>query len=201
MIKVGNEYIDFINKLFTNNPPDYSTNNEYDVKVFDDCHKMVEAIKKKDKGFNRLRRVISGYSFYWRVKARDKTDTRYNQDYDFEIDRYKFSWNENFNACDFISNLKNIEKIGCIYTVQEHNLNYADVIFVEDISYNQETKQIEYHPDKLIDTYSKSTDISKIIQNISNTYKFLLIRGVYGIYIYAVDKNLRKFISSLVNED
>lgn len=199
-IKGGNEYINFINKLFTNNPTYCSIKEDYDVKVFDDCHEMVEEIKQKDKELDGLCRVISGYSFYWRVKARDKNDTRYNQDFDFEIDGYKYCWNENFNACDFISNPKNLDKVGCIYTVQGHDLNYAGVILGEDVFYNLNTKKIEYRTDKFLDTYSKSNDINKTIQNIINAYKVLLTRGVYGTYIYAVDKNLREFIKSLLKE-
>ena len=72
------------------------------------------------------------------------------------------------------------------------------VIFGEDISYNPVTKKIEYHLDKFIDTNSISKDPNKTIGNIINAYKVLLTRGVYGTYIYAVDKNLRDYIKSLI---
>lgn len=159
---------------------------------------MFEAIKSKNIEYKGLCRMLAGFSFYWRKKARDKKNIKYNQNYDFEIDGHYYCWNEDFNASDFITNDKNIEKIGCIYTSQGHDLNYAGVIFGEDISYNPETKQIMYHPDKFIDTYSKSSDINKTINNIINAYLVLLTRGVYGTYIYAVDKNLREYINSLI---
>lgn len=197
-VKGGNEYIDFVHKLFTNSPKEYHLENGYDLKVFDDCHQMLEAIKQKNKEYNGLCRMLSGLSFYWRKKARDKKSTQYNQDYDFEIDGNHYCWNENFNASDFITNDKNIDKIGCVYTSQGHDLNYAGVIFGEDISYNPETMTIEYHTDNFIDRNSKSSDTDKTIKNIVNAYLVLLTRGIYGTYIYAVDKNLREYIRNLI---
>lgn len=197
-VKGGDEYIDFARSLFSNSPIKYKSQKGYDLKVYDDCYEMFEAIKSKNIEYKGLCRVLAGFSFYWRKKARDKKNIKYNQNYDFEIDGHYYCWNEDFNASDFITNDKNIEKIGCIYTSQGHDLNYAGVIFGEDISYNPETKQIMYHPDKFIDTYSKSSDINKTINNIINAYLVLLTRGVYGTYIYAVDKNLREYINSLI---
>lgn len=197
-VKGGDEYIDFARSLFSNSPVKYKSQKGYDLKVYDDCYEMFEAIKSKNIEYKGLCRMLAGFSFYWRKKARDKKNIKYNQNYDFEIDGHYYCWNEDFNASDFITNDKNIEKIGCIYTSQGHDLNYVGVIFGEDISYNPETKQIMYHPDKFIDTYSKSSDINKTINNIINAYLVLLTRGVYGTYIYAVDKNLREYINSLI---
>ncbi len=198
-VKGGNEYIKFVHRLFTNNPLSYSSLKEYDLQVFDDCNLMHEAIKKKNIEYKGLCRTLSGLSFYWRKKARDKKTTQYKQNYDFEIDGHNYCWNEDFNASNFITNDKNVDKIGCIYTAQGHDLNYAGVIFGKDISYNPITKQIEYHLDEFIDTYSKSKDSNKTVQNIINAYLVLLTRGVYGTYIYAVDKNLRNYIKDLID--
>ena len=199
-VKGGNEYIEFVHRLFTNNPCKYKLTDGYDLKVFDDCYEMLETIKAKNTERKGLCRMLSGISFHWRKKARDKSTTIYNQDYDFEIDGKHYTWNEDFNATSFITDDRNLDKIGCIYTCQGHDLNYAGVIFGKDISYNPNTKQIEYHPDEFIDTYSKSKDINKTIQNIINAYLVLLTRGMYGTYIYAVDKNLREYIKSLIDQ-
>lgn len=199
-VKGGNEYMEFVKRLFDKSPKLYQNRLEYDVKVFDNCHEMVEAIKAKDKEYDGLCRTLSGLSFYWRKKARDKKTTQYKQDYDFEIDGYKYNWNEDFNVGNFVTDKKSVDKIGCIYTSQGHDLNYAGVIFGEDISYNPATKKIEYHLDKFIDTNSISKDPNETIKNIVNAYKVLLTRGVYGTYIYAVDKNLREYIKSLLKD-
>lgn len=197
-VKGGNEYIDFVHSIFTDRPQTYQLKEGYDLRAFDDCKEMFDAIKQKNAECKGLCRVLSGISFDWRKKARDKKSTLYNRDYDFEIDGNKYNWNEDFNASDFIINDKNIDKVGCIYTSQGHDLNYAGVIFGKDISFNPYTYKIEYHPDRFIDTYSKSSNVNKTIQNIINAYLVLLTRGMYGTYIYAYDKNLRDYIKSLI---
>lgn len=198
-VKGGNDYIDFVHSIFTKTPKEYYVQDGYDIKVFDECHEMHKAIKEKNKEFKGLCRMLAGLSFYWRKKARDKKTTQYKQDYDFEIDGFYYCWNEDFNASDFITNDKNIEKIGCIYTSQGHDLNFAGVILGEDISYNPYSKQVEYHPEKFTDIYSKSLNEDKTISNIINAYLVLLTRGVYGTYIYAVDKNLRDHLKGLIS--
>ena len=144
--------------------------------------------------------MLSGISFYWRKKARDKRSTKYKQEYDFEINGHKYCWNNDFNAGDFITNDNNIDKIGCIYTTQGHDLNFAGVIFGKDISYDTKEKRIVYNIDEFIDTNAQSEDPNKTVKNIINAYIILLTRGVYGTYIYAVDKNLREYIKSLIKD-
>lgn len=199
-VKGGNDYIDFIHSIFSNNPKTYIVKQDYDLKVFDDCHEMMKSIKNKNSEYKGLCRMVSGISFNWRKKMRDNKSTHYNKDYDFEIDGYRYCWNNEFNASDFITNDNNLDKIGCIYTCQGHDLNYAGVILGNDISYNPVTKQIEYHPDKFIDKYSKSNDYNKTIRNIINAYLVLLTRGIYGTYIYAVDKNMREYLKELIKK-
>ena len=197
-VKGGNEYIKFINDFFSDNPTEYKKTTGYDVKIYDDCYQMFNDIKVKNKEYKGLCRMLAGISFFWRKKVRDKSTIVYDKDYDFEIDGHHYCWNDEFNATNFITNDIYLDRIGCIYTCQGHDLNYAGVIFGKDISYNPITKRIEYHPDKFSDTNSKSIDVEKTIQNIINAYKVLLTRGVYGTYIYAVDKNLRDYLKSLI---
>ena len=199
-VKGGNEYIKFINDLFSNNPSNYKLTSGYDLKIYDDCFEMFNDIKSKNKKYDGLCRMLSGISFFWRKKVRDKSTIVYEQDYDFEIDGHHYCWNDDFNATNFITNDKYLDRIGCIYTCQGHDLNYAGIIFGNDISFNPTTKKIEYHPDKFSDTNSKSTDVTRTIQNIINAYKVLLTRGVYGTYIYAVDNNLRDYLDILIKK-
>ncbi len=84
--------------------------------------------------------MLAGLSFNSHTKVRDKKSTLFTQNYDFEIDGYEYCWNEDFNVSDFITNDNNIDYVGCIYTTQGHDLNYAGVILGKDISYNPITK-------------------------------------------------------------
>ena len=197
-VKGGNEYMEFVSRLFTSSPINYNKVGEYDVKVYDDCHQMFEEIKKKNKKYSGLCRVLAGLSFDWRKKVRDKSSEVYSRDYDFVIDGYKYCWNQDFNDSNFIINDKYLDSVGCIYTSQGHDLNFAGIILGNDIKYNIKTNRIEFNTKKFIDTNSKSRDDNVTIENIINAYKVLLTRGIYGTYIYACDKNLREYIKQLI---
>lgn len=195
-VKGGNEYIDFIKQIFKDNPKKYTLTDEYDLKVFDDVEEMFDQIKVKNKEYQGLCRVLAGKSFEQKMQARDKS-TRVI-DYDFIIDGHKYRWNESFNDSRFITDDKYLDRVGCIYVCQGYDLNFAGVILGNDIKYNPLTKKIEFDISKFNDTYSKGKTEQETIENIINAYIVLLTRGIYGTYIFAVDKNLRDFIRSLI---
>ena len=59
----GNEYIDYIKAIFSNNPPKKKNDfKQYDLKIFDDVGSMVEDIKEKDSEYG-LCRNIAGYAW------------------------------------------------------------------------------------------------------------------------------------------
>ena len=195
-VKGGNEYISFIKQLFKDNPQEYQLTNEYELKVFDDVEEMFNLIKQKNKDYQGLCRVLAGKSFEQKMQARDKSDKVI--DYDFEIDGHKYRWNESFNDSRFITDDKYLDRVGCIYVCQGYDLNFAGVILGNDIKYNPVTKEIEFDISKFNDTNSKGKTDEDTIKNIINAYIVLLTRGIYGTYIYAVDKNLRDYIKNLI---
>ena len=195
-VKGGNEYIDFVKQIFNDNPKKYTLTDEYDLKVFDDVKEMFDQIKLKNKKYQGLCRVLAGKSFEQKMQARDKS-TRVI-DYDFIIDGHKYRWNESFNDSRFITDDKYLDRVGCIYVCQGYDLNFAGVILGNDVKYNPLTKKIEFDISKFNDTYSKGKTEQETIENIINAYIVLLTRGVYGTYIFAVDKNLRDYIRSLL---
>ena len=195
-VKGGNEYIDFVKQIFNDNPKKYTLTDEYDLKVFDNVEEMFDQIKLKNTEYQGLCRVLAGKSFEQKMQARDKS-TRVI-DYDFIIDGHKFRWNESFNDSRFITDDKYLDRVGCIYVCQGYDLNFAGVILGNDVKYNPLTKKIEFDISKFNDTYSKGKTEQETIENIINAYIVLLTRGIYGTYIFAVDKNLRDYIRSLL---
>ena len=195
-VKGGNEYIDFVKQIFNDNPKKYTLTDEYDLKVFDNVEEMFDQIKLKNTEYQGLCRVLAGKSFEQKMQARDKS-TRVI-DYDFIIDGHKYRWNESFNDSRFITDDKYLDRVGCIYVCQGYDLNFAGVILGNDVKYNPLTKKIEFDISKFNDTYSKGKTEQETIENIINAYIVLLTRGIYGTYIYAVDKNSRDYIRSLL---
>ena len=197
-IKGGNEYIEFINKILNNEKACYSPK-QYDLFVFDNYGEMEAAVKIQNQKSEGLCRVISGISYPYSTKMRDKV-ARKALDVDVDGDKkYPRMWNLGFNDSTFITDESHKDEIGCVYTCQGYDLNYAGVILGPDIFYNTKTKQIDIHIEKCTDKKAKVKDNEEETKkNILHQYLVLLTRGIYGTYIYAVDKNLRDYLNTCI---
>ena len=197
-IQGGNDYIDFINKFLNNEKVIYESD-KYDLFVFDDYGEMEVALKEQNKKNKGLCRIISGISYPYSTKMRDKVAKK-KLDVDVDGDgKYKRMWNLSFNDPTFITDEAHKDEIGCVYTCQGYDLNYAGVILGPDIIYNKETKQIDININKCTDQKAKvNGDLEATKKNIIHQYLVLLTRGIYGTYIYAVDKNLRDYLNKCI---
>lgn len=197
-IQGGNEYIQFINDLLNNKKVIYESN-KYDLFVFDDYGEMEQAIKSQNKKNEGLCRIVAGISYPYSTKMRDKIAKK-KLDVDVNGDgKYLRMWNLGFNDPTFITDEAHKDEIGCVYTCQGYDLNYVGVILGPDIFYNKETKKIDIHIEKCTDKKTKVKDNDEETKlNILHQYLVLLTRGIYGTYIYAVDKDLRDYLTECI---
>lgn len=197
-IQGGNEYIQFINDLLNNKKVTYESN-KYDLFVFDDYGEMEQAIKSQNKKNEGLCRIVAGISYPYSTKMRDKVAKK-KLDVDVNGDgKYLRMWNLGFNDPTFITDEAHKDEIGCVYTCQGYDLNYVGVILGPDIFYNKETKKIDIHIEKCTDKKTKVKDNDEETKlNILHQYLVLLTRGIYGTYIYAVDKDLRDYLTECI---
>lgn len=197
-IQGGNEYIKFINDLLNNKKVTYESD-KYDLFVFDNYEEMERAIQQQNKKNEGLCRIVAGISYPYSTKMRDKV-ARKKLDVDVNGDgKYLRMWNLGFNDPTFITDEEHKDEIGCVYTCQGYDLNYVGVILGPDIFYNTETDQIDIHIEKCTDKKTKVKDNDEETKkNILHQYLVLLTRGIYGTYIYAVDKNLRDYLNKCI---
>ncbi len=197
-IQGGNEYIKFINDLLNNKKVTYESD-KYDLFVFDDYGEMERAIQQQNKKNEGLCRIVAGISYPYSTKMRDKVAKK-KLDVDVDGDgKYLRMWNLGFNDPTFITDEEHKDEIGCVYTCQGYDLNYVGVILGPDIFYNTETNQIDIHIEKCTDKKTKVKDNDEETKkNILHRYLVLLTRGIYGTYIYAVDKNLRDYLNKCI---
>ena len=87
--------------------------------------------------------------------------------------------------------------MGCIHTTQAYDLNYAGVIFGNEISYDKETDEIVIRKENYFDRNGQVgiADIKDLKAFILNIYKTIMLRGIKGTYIYVCDKNLREYFA------
>ena len=146
---------------------------------------MVSAIKHKDKEHG-LCRVVAGYSWKWVSKV-DKSLK------DININGTKLQWNT-VNE-DWVNSKNSIDEVGCIHTIQGYDLNYAGVIFGEEIKYDP-NNGISIDKSKYYDLQGKTAlkTEDSLKEYILNIYTTLMTRGIKGTYVYVCDKGLRDYL-------
>jgi len=191
----GDKYIKFI-ESFLGYPSNHSTfkasKHQYDFKVFDSPKEMHEAIIKKNK--TNTSRMLAGYCYNW-VSKNDQSK------FDISIGDYKAKWNLGGNT-PFALNESEVDRVGCVHTIQGIDLYYAGVIIGKDIYYDINEKCIKFNNKACADTdtshIKKISDPLLAQKLIMNTYRVLLTRGMRGTYVFCEDNALNEYLKTLI---
>lgn len=192
-VKGGNDYVAYINKLLNceiNTATNKFSSKSYDFKLFDSITDLKNELSERDKQHG-LSRLVAGYSWPWISKKN-------NELYDIIIQGVELKWNSVSN--DWVNSENSINEVGCIHTTQGYDLNYAGIIFGNEISYDKNKNEITIIPENYHDKNGKQTitNPNELKKFIINIYKTILLRGIKGTYIYACDKDLREYLSNFV---
>ncbi len=81
------------------------------------------------------------------------------------------------------------------YTTQGYDLNYAGIIFGNEITYDKTKNEIVVIKENYHDKNGKLSikDPNQLKDFIINIYKTIMLRGIKGTYVYVCDKNLREY--------
>ncbi|MDT8376427.1 MAG: DNA/RNA helicase domain-containing protein [Mariprofundaceae bacterium] len=191
-VRGGNAYVKFVDALLNvglANGKQFNSKN-YEFSLFDSIDEMVATIQEKNHQFG-LSRLIAGYAWPW-ISKKDPNL------FDIEIEDIQLRWNR--TNTDWI-NAKNAEyEVGCIHTTQGYDLNYAGIIFGEEIGYDKNLRTIMIDEQKYFDRNGKQsiTDANELKQYILNIYKTIMLRGIKGTFIYACNESLREYLAEHV---
>ena len=189
-VKGGNDYVNYISGLLNcslgKDVNMFNTKN-YEFILFDSIEAMVNQIKLRNSE-NSLSRLIAGYSWKW-ISKKDPNE------YDINIEGKKLKWNS--VSVDWVNSENSINEVGCIHTTQGYDLNYAGVIFGNEITYDKAKKEIVIKNENYYDINGKQsiTDPLELKEFIINIYKTIMLRGIKGTYIYVCDEGLRSYFS------
>ncbi len=196
-VKGGKDYIDYVDKLLNctlSGKNKMFKSSAYEFEFFDSLKSLINKLNKQEKKHG-LARLVAGYSWEWK-SDRDKSK------FDINIEKIKLKWNKK-NERNWIhsDNAKELKEVGCIHTTQGYDLNYAGVIFGNEITYNPFKNCIEVNKKNYHDKKGKQgiEDIEDLKQYIINIYKTLMFRGMHGTYVYVCDKNLRDYFKKHVS--
>lgn len=179
----------FVDKKITPLPKDDS----FDIRIFDDVQEMYELIKEKNKKYG-LSRIVSTFDFEHKKDGKD---------YFVEIGDFKLPWNRTNENYTWAENEESINEVGSIYTIQGFDLNYVGVILGPSVQFDKSRNEVFIDSSKYKDTGAFSgsgqLDNKDNIQEeiILNSINVLIKRGIKGLYIYAVDKELQYKLLSI----
>jgi len=192
----GNDYIDFVGKIFEGTQDTPENFGDYDLQLFSDLSDMRKAIIAKD-AEHGLSRLIAGFAWPWVSKNNPEA-------HDISVDGVSLTWNR--TATDWINSPTSLDEVGSIHTVQGYDLNYAGVIIGPDLGYDPDTKSFTFHRENYHDKKGKENNKrlglaysdQDLLELVLNIYRVLLTRGIRGTYVYACDEGLATLLGQFI---
>lgn len=186
------------------------SDSKYEIKVFDSPKDLENAIQIKNRSdldshyANGISRLIATFDWTFSTgsKPADGSPT-----WDVKIGDWRMPWNNqlktkqkrsvSYRNLSWAERSETINEVGSTYTIQGFDLNYAGVIIGPSVKYRD--GMIVFDPKahankdanqkRTLQSGEKRSFAEKLIRNELNV---LLTRGVHGLYIYAVDPELRE---------
>lgn len=187
-VKAGQPYVEFVDKLLNGRVGHgvMFTAKNYEFEMFDSLKDLVSTINAKEQQIG-LSRLIAGYSWPWASKKDGEA-------YDIVIDDVQLRWNS--TNTDWINKKGSHREVGCIHTTQGYDLNYAGIIFGEEIRYDPESQSIVIDKGNYHDRTGGQgiKDPAELKQYIINIYRTIMLRGIRGTFVYACDDALREYL-------
>lgn len=189
-VKGGNDYVQYIENILNCSVPKISNkfnSKDYEFLLFDSISDMINQIKLREQE-GGLSRLIAGFSWPW-ISQSD------NSKFDINIGEVELKWNSVKD--DWINSPNAINEVGCIHTTQAYDLNYAGIIFGNEITYDKVKDEIVILKENYFDRNGSAgiSDLKDLKAFILNIYKTIMLRGIKGTYVYVCDKNLREYFS------
>ncbi|MDH5598001.1 MAG: DUF2075 domain-containing protein [Cyclobacteriaceae bacterium] len=192
-VRGGNAYVDYIHSLLAcsiSSSKEVFNSKDYEFTLFDSLEEMVSQVKKRniESGLSRL---IAGYSWEWKSNKDSNL-------YDIRIDDVQLKWNGTAN--DWINSENSVDEVGCIHTTQGYDLNYAGIIFGNEISYDPIKREIIIKEENYFDKNGKQSikTPEELKAFIINIYKTIMLRGIKGTYVYVCDPHLKEYFESFI---
>jgi len=177
---------------------------EFDFKIFNSPEELETAVMGKvEEGYTG--RITAGFCWDWSNPNPDGTLKD-----DVVIGDYRRPWNAKPEARILAPGIpksnvwaydpSGINQIGCIYTAQGFEFDYAGVIFGNDLVYDFDEQSWKGYPENSADNVVKRSK-AKFTDLVKNTYRVLLSRGMKGCYVYFMDKDTERFFKSRMEKD
>jgi len=180
-------------------------NENFEFRIMDTPQILEEAIREKASQGNKAR-VLAGFCWPW-SRALTPDGRLVN---DVVIGGYRRPWNahpdigkipKGIQRAPLWANDPNgIDQVGCVYTAQGFEFDYAGVIFGRDLRYNFDNQGWEGHSEDSYDSVVKKSK-GKFLELVKNTYRVLLSRAHKGCYVCFLDRDTERFFRSRMESE
>ncbi|AFU00127.1 ATP-binding protein [Nocardia brasiliensis] len=199
------EYDEWVLQLvgLRNSRPTEWKGDDFEVHVASSPQEMEDFLRvKNDSGLTA--RIAAGFCWPWSDPEPDGTLV-----HDVVIGGWSKPWNKKNDLLTGIAppaklwatDPRGYEQVGCVFTAQGFEYDWAGVILGPDIAFNGQRLGVrrEFHEDKKLKlTPSNPVFDEEFERLVRNAYKVLLTRGMQGVVIYATDPATQEFITGLV---
>ncbi len=180
--------------------PMWGGDDNFDFDIVDSPEELDALIRARAEEGNTAR-LVAGYCWPWSAPREDGTLVD-----DVRIGNWSRPWNARPNATGLAEGIPKshywasepggVDQVGCIYTAQGFEFDYAGVIFGDDLVYRPRRGWVgrrEYSKDGGLKRGVSEEEFTALVKN---TYRVLLSRGLKGCYVYFTDEVTRDFVES-----
>lgn len=206
----SDNYMDWIEQVLYNRPVTSKFDlADFNLQILDSPQDMYNRLVEQDNVPGQTARIMAGFCWKWS----DKLDENGDLIKDVEIGDFKMPWetHRNFTKTpkgyvkwyEWAYKPEGIKQVGCIYTAQGFEFDYAGVIIGPDLIYNNETQKIETVKSATRDPMLKTAPNEATMtydDYVRNIYRVLMSRGMKGCFLYICDENLRNYMKQLLAE-
>jgi len=174
----------------------------FDVEVVESPEEMESSLQTRiEAGYSG--RIAAGYCWPWSNPTRDGTLVR-----DVQIGGWSRPWNLKGDrsvggapaAALWATEPAGFDQVGCVYTAQGFEYDYAGVIIGSDLVWRDKGWVMVRSANKDPDFRNRiKVDDSQADRLIRNVYKVLLTRGMRGVAIHSVDRETNDRLRALVS--
>lgn len=196
----SDNYLDWLDQVIYNKPvTTHFSLSDYDLRLLDSPQEVYDLLSEKQSQEGITARLMAGFCWPWS----DYLDKNGKPIDDVQIGNFAMPWETHRNISQIPTGYvkwyewayrpEGFKQVGCIYTAQGFEFDYAGVILGPDIRYDESNDCLK--TDILA---SKDPMLNKKPDNfdlyVRNIYRVLLSRGMKGTFVYCCDEKVKDYL-------
>ncbi|MCZ7531784.1 MAG: DUF2075 domain-containing protein [Acidimicrobiia bacterium] len=178
---------------------------EFDFEIIDTPEELEALIRARD-AEGHTARLSAGFCWPWSKPNADGTLV-----HDVRVEGWSMPWNAKSDASRlapgipksdyWASDPGGVDQVGCIYTAQGFEYDYAGIIFGRDLVYRHGqgwVGQPEHSHDSVVKRAARLGTGAGFTELVKHTYRVLLTRGLRGCAVYFQDDETKHFFLSRI---